>query len=92
MNNALLKRFCDRCGVRFGASTMSRFNRDMLCMPCLADEKKAPNYPQAEAVELAAVRAGDFNYQGIGLAPEDLAFLEAQRRARETYPWESSRA
>jgi len=84
MNDALQKRCCDRCGARFGASTLSRFNRDMLCMPCLSDEKKAPNHPQAAAIELAAVRAGDYNYPGIGLAPEDLAFLEAQRRARET--------
>lgn len=82
--DALRKTRCDRCGARFGVSTMSRFNRDMLCMPCRADEKQAPNYPQAEAVELAAVRSGDYNYPGIGLAPEDLAFLEAQRRARET--------
>jgi hypothetical protein len=50
---------------------MSRFNTDELCLECIMDEKEAPGYPQAAAAERAAVRAGNYNFPGIGLGPED---------------------
>jgi hypothetical protein len=46
---------------------MSRFNTQVCCMGCIEKEKKHPDYLFAEAAELAAVRAGDYNFKGIGL-------------------------
>lgn len=71
---------CDRCGVTpIGIHSMSRFNTDWLCVPCLALEKEHPEYARAAAVELEAVQSGDLNYPGIG-CPLDL--IEASRAAR----------
>lgn len=74
---------CDRCGadLKLG-STMSKFNTDQLCMACKADERLAPNYALADAAELAQVRAGNYNYGGVGLASEDVQFLAERRAAR----------
>ena len=63
---------CDRCGGDAGVSTMSRFNTEQICIPCEDVEKAHPDYEKAREAELNAVRAGDYNYPGIGL-PEDLA-------------------
>jgi hypothetical protein len=74
---------CARCGADLApGSIMSRFNTEQICNPCRADEKLAPNYATAEAAELAAVRAGIRYFEGIGLSPEDQAFLAARRAAR----------
>jgi hypothetical protein len=72
---------CSRCGGALWVSTMSRFNTDVLCMPCLSDEKQAPGYPEAQAAELAAVRSGNFNYVH-GLSATDADFLAVRRRRR----------
>jgi hypothetical protein len=50
---------------------MSRFNTEHCCLHCLAAEKAHPDYPKAVEAELAAVKAGDYNYPGIG-KPSDL--------------------
>jgi len=50
---------------------MSRFNTDIICVPCEDKEKAHPLYEKAWEAELAAVKAGDYNYPGIG-KPEDL--------------------
>ncbi len=74
---------CERCGDRNPlATTMSRFNEQTICVACNEDEKLAPNYAKARAAEEAACRRGDFNFPGIGLAPEDVAFLAERRKAR----------
>lgn len=74
---------CARCHaeLRVG-STMSKFNTDQICMACKQDEKEAPNYRKADDAEVAQVRQGNYNYEGIGLAPEDIAFLVQRREAR----------
>lgn len=46
---------------------MSIFNTQMCCMDCLDLEKKHPQYSIAETLEIAAVKKGDYNFQGIGL-------------------------
>ena len=62
------KKNCDRCGKPLdGLRTMSRFNTDTICMDCEAAERKRPDYEAAREAELAAVRAGDYNFKGIGL-------------------------
>jgi hypothetical protein len=74
---------CARCGADLGASTVSKFNAETICLDCKDDERLAPNYKRADEEECAAVRGGDYNYPGIGLAPEDNAFMTERRRTRE---------
>lgn len=64
---------CARCGADLSKTTssMSRFNTDICCSACIDKEKAHPRYKEAEAAELAAVRAGDYNFPGIG-KPHDL--------------------
>ena len=46
---------CDRCGGSLEAGRkMSRFDTSVLCMRCIEEEKKHPDYPKAAAAELEA--------------------------------------
>lgn len=45
---------------------MSRFNVDLLCMPCEDEERRHPDYDRARQAEEEAVKRGDYNYPGIG--------------------------
>jgi len=45
---------------------MSFFNTQMCCMKCIEEERKHPKYAEAKAAEEAALKAGNFNFQGIG--------------------------
>jgi hypothetical protein len=62
---------CDRCYQAAQISIMSRFNTDTICMACEEKEKAHPRYKEAQAAELRAVQAGNYNYPGIG-KPSDL--------------------
>lgn len=77
-----MPRTCDRCFQPLRVSSMSRFNTDWLCMPCLEDEQLAPGYEKARLAELAAVEGGNRSFPGIGLSGDDLAFLAARRVQR----------
>lgn len=77
-----MPRACNRCCRALRAASMSRFNTDWLCEPCLEDERLAPGYQKAREAELAAVERGDRNSPGVGLSSEDLAFLAARRAQR----------
>jgi hypothetical protein len=61
---------------------MSYFNRDIICPLCRRDERLAPNYRRAVDAEANAVLRGDYNFTGIGLAPEDEAVLRGLRATR----------
>lgn len=61
---------CGRCGRRTLSTRMSIFNTDECCEDCIREEQEHPKYEEAKAAELAAVRAGNYNFPGIGL-PED---------------------
>ena len=71
MTDFLAKTRCDRCGTRLTARIMSRFNEDCLCMGCEQEERKHPDYAKAAEAELTAIRAGDYNYPGIGWPGKD---------------------
>ena len=59
---------CDRCGRTLdGGRTMSMFNEQTICMDCAAKERERPDYKTACDAEIAAVRAGNRNFKGIGL-------------------------
>ena len=45
---------------------MSKFNTELICMECIAAEKKHPLYKEAAQKELEAVQRGDYNFPGIG--------------------------
>ena len=63
----LTTRNCDRRGNPLTVRTMSLFNTETICMECAEAERKRPDYEAAHAAEVAAVRAGDFNFKGVGL-------------------------
>ena len=59
---------CDRCGRPLdGGRTMSMFNEQAICMDCADKERERPDYKAACDAEIAAVRAGNRNFKGIGL-------------------------
>ena len=58
---------CDRCGNKTNITTMSMFNRQMVCLPCKHEEKLLPEYVNACKVELEEVRKGNMNFEGVGL-------------------------
>jgi len=57
---------CARCGKATDVTIMSRFNTDIICIPCEDAEKKHPDYQYAAEQELAAVKGGDMNFPGVG--------------------------
>lgn len=62
---------CDRCKKETMAWSMSYFNMETICIACSAIERKHPHFKEAVERESAAVRAGNYNFPGIG-KPEDL--------------------
>lgn len=63
---------CDRCFREDQVvTTMSRFNTQVCCMDCIAEEKQHPDWPHAFEVEEKAVKAGNTKHPGVGL-PADL--------------------
>ncbi len=67
---------CARCGTApLLVSSMSRMNTDILCMPCLNDEKDCPGFQAAYEAEHAEVLKGNYSFEGVGLTDEDRAFL-----------------
>ena len=62
---------CERCGADLAkvSSIMSKFNQDTICSPCKARERAHPGYREADEAEIAAVRAGDCNFPGVGCPP-----------------------
>lgn len=75
---------CMRCNADLHRvpSTVSRFSTEEICLTCDQEERLAPNYAEAHRVEAEAVRRGDYNFPGIGLKPEDKAFLAECRAKR----------
>ena len=59
---------CDRCGAVLGDSrTMSRFNKQCICKSCSEEERKRRDYDKAVETELAEIKKGNREFQGIGL-------------------------
>lgn len=77
---------CERCGqTTDGMTIMSMFNTETICMDCKHREQKHPQYEAARAAEWNAIKAGDYNYPGIGL-PDDLRPKPKEsKNAKEDY-------
>ena len=45
---------------------MSMYNTDIICMECKEKERKRPDYEEARRVENEHVKAGNYNFGGIG--------------------------
>lgn len=73
---------CRRCGAQGGATIVSKYNFDEICIECSKDERALPSFPAADAAEVASVRRGERNYPGVGLSAEDREQLKALRIAR----------
>ena len=63
---------CDRCGNDTLGHTMSYFNTDEICFGCADLERAHPEFEAARKAELEQVKAGNYNFEGVGL-PRDLA-------------------
>lgn len=61
---------CKRCGNDTGSGTTSYFNTDWICLECQTRERAHPAFAAAQAAEEAAVKAGDFNFPGVGCPPD----------------------
>lgn len=66
MDDFFTKKYCDRCGAELKVRTMSMFNTDVICMECKEKETHHPDYEKAREVELAEVKKGNYNFEGIG--------------------------
>ena len=67
MSDLFNAQFCDRCGKELGpARIMSMFNTDVICIPCKEAERKHPDYKKAVEADIAEIRKGNFNFEGIG--------------------------
>lgn len=58
---------CDRCFRETRSTIMSMFNTDVICMDCKSKERKRPEYKTAVDADDDAIRAGNYNFKGIGL-------------------------
>ncbi len=66
MDKFFTQKTCDRCGGSLDIGRiMSMFNTDCLCLDCKKKEKHHPKYKEVAETELAEVKKGNYNYQGL---------------------------
>jgi len=58
---------CRRCGKETNVTIMSYFNTQEICMECSDKERESPRFKEAREADEAAIRAGNYNFKGIGL-------------------------
>ena len=62
---------CDRCGGSLeGGRIMSMFNTDCICIACKEKERQNKQYKAANNADIAAIKAGNYNFAGIGYPAE----------------------
>ena len=57
---------CQRCHKKTNCYTMSWFNTQLICPACDKAEHQDPDIKKAKDAELAALKAGNRNFKGIG--------------------------
>ena len=58
---------CPRCDKETNITIVSMFNMQEICMACKDAEVLRPDYTAAVKADEAAIKAGDYNFKGIGL-------------------------
>ena len=59
---------CDRCGGSLkDGRIMSMYNDDCICLKCKEKEKQRDDYDTALDADRSAIKAGNYNFVGIGL-------------------------
>ena len=62
---------CHRCSKETNSFTMSWFSTESICMECSDEENDHADIKLAKDVEIAHVKAGNYNYPGIGWPGKD---------------------
>ena len=73
---------CENCGEEIGIKRLEARPVAELCIDCKSDEIEAPGYRAADEAVIAACRAGNFHFAGVGLSEADRAFLRGRLGAR----------
>lgn len=67
MDDFFNKQICDRCKKPLhGTRIMSMYNTDCICENCKNKETARDDYDVARDAEMNAVKAGNYNFPGIG--------------------------
>lgn len=69
---------CERCRKKADATSMSIFNAEHCCIPCLELEKKHPDFEKAKKTECEAISSGNYNFPGIGLPADYYEWAKKQ--------------
>lgn len=77
---------CARCQAEVFATIMSRFNTDIICIPCEEEEKQHPDYGYARDTEIAEVRKGNMNFPGVGWPGKEGRIEKRRREIRYEIP------
>jgi len=51
---------------------MSMYNEDVICMSCKESEKKRDDYKKAVDADIAEIKKGNYNYEGIGYKTREI--------------------
>lgn len=67
MDRFFSQKYCDRChGSLEDGRIMSMYNNDCICMNCKREEMRRADYKRAADADHEAVKAGNYNFPGIG--------------------------
>lgn len=74
---------CARCRKRCGATMMSQYNTQIVCMSCKDAEEIREDYKFAVEAENEAMKRKDFNFKGIGFS-RAAEMLKNESKKRKT--------
>ncbi len=61
---------CQRCAKETSGHIMSMLNTQLICFDCKDAETKREDYAKARDAEHEAVKAGNYNFKGVGMGGE----------------------
>ena len=59
--------FCQRCYQQSNTHIMSMFNTQLICFDCSDEERKRDDFEAAREADEDAIKAGNYNFEGVGL-------------------------
>lgn len=57
---------CHRCRKETSVTIMSMFSTQIICMDCSDKERQSVRFQEAREADERAIRAGNYNFKGIG--------------------------